>query len=330
MTQGKKDPVDNEDNRHYYQKLEDRFDQVWESAMSTYRTNTIINIIVVGIGIILIANGLIFQWYDNFVYHHPTASPKSTTHGQANVTSTNSNTTDGQASVLASVLASVMGTNSNTTDDQTDVTSANSNTTDDQTDVTSANSNATDDQTDVTSANSNATDDQTDVTSANSNSENEPNIPNYSGLISSSTGLATIVGLFFYRSQAHVQRAFTNLALTNFISTANMWGFKRLDWYYWAKYRVPTLKPNHPDLRKAGSFESVKDIKWTEYEVLLDKMQVLTKEYSAQLYKKTRLMEDPTEQEKKEKKKDDNTSSDKGEDASKTDTTSTDTKNQKP
>jgi len=62
---------------------------------------------------------------------------------------------------------------------------------------------------------------------------------------------------------------------------------------------------------------------------ILDKMQDLTKEYSAQLYKKTRLMEDIIEEEKKDKKKDDNTSSNKGEDASKTETTSTDAKNQK-
>jgi len=239
-----------EKKRHYYQELEERFDEVWNSAISTFRINKTINMIVVGIGITLIVYGLVFQWYDSFVYNHPTASPKS------------------------------------------------------------------------------ITDDQANVTSANSNSETQPNIPNLTGLISSGTGLATIVGLFFFKSQAHIQRAFTNLALTNFISTANMWGFKRLDWYMWAKYKVPTLKEDDPERLKAGNFSYVKDIPFEKYAELLDKMQVLTKEYSAQLYKKTRLMDDLIEQEKKGKKKDDTISSDNGEDANKTDTTSTDKEKQ--
>jgi hypothetical protein len=272
----------NTKKKHYYQDLEDRFAEVWKSAISTYKLNQRINMIVVGIGIGLIVYGLVFQWLDNF-YALPTASPKNATNNEAKVTTANSNTTDGQASVVASV----MGTNSDTTDDQAN------------------------------------------GTSANSNSENEPNIPNYSGLVSSTTGLATIVGLFFFRTQAHIQRAFTNLALTNFISTANLWGFKRLDWYMWERYKVPTLKEDDPERLQAGKFEKVQNIDFDAYAKVLDKMQELTKEYSAQLYKKTRLMEDPTEQEKKEIKKDDNTSSDKGENAGKTDTT-TDEKNQKP
>lgn len=249
--------------KHYYQDLEDRFDEVWESATSTFKLNKGINIVVVIIGVTLIAYGLIFQWVDTFIYH-PTSSKSA----------------------------------------------------DDQTIVTSASSNTTNDQENATSANSNTTDDQANVMNADTNNGNQPTIPNLTGLISSGTGLATIVGLFFFKSQAHIQRAFTNLAITNFISTANMWGFKRLDWYMWAKYKVPTLKVDDPERVKAGNVSSVKEIPFDEYAALLDKMQLLTKEYSGQLYKKTRLMEDLI-QEEKAKKKDD-----KGEGDNKTGTTS--------
>ena len=145
---GKSNSGVDEPTSNYYQKLDRRFDEVWSSASSTFRINRRINIIVVSIGISLIAYGLIFQWYDTFVYEPSTASTSNTSDEQANVTSNNSN------------------------------------------------------------------------------SENQQNIPNLTGLISSGTGLATIIGLFFFKSQAHIQRAFTNLALTNMISTANSYNFQ--------------------------------------------------------------------------------------------------------
>lgn len=223
----------------YYEKLSQRFDEVWDLASSTYNTNKKINIIVVVIGITLISYGLIFQWYDTFFNIPSTSSTNNTTDNQAN------------------------------------------------------------------------------VTSKDSNSGNQQNIPNLTGLISSGTGLATIVGLFFFRSQAHIQRAFTNLALTNMIFTANSWSFERLDWLIWLKYNVPLMDKNDPRFPK-GDISSVQNIDISEFTGIVRSVKDLTNEYSTELYERTRLMDELREEEKKEKKKGDIVSNDKGADDNKT------------
>ena len=49
-------------SRDYWQRMDDMFDRTIAIAENSYRTNRIINIIVVIIGIVLIANSIVYTW----------------------------------------------------------------------------------------------------------------------------------------------------------------------------------------------------------------------------------------------------------------------------
>ena len=50
-------------SRDYWQRMDDMFDRTIAIAENSYKTNRMINIIVVIIGIVLIANSIVYTWY---------------------------------------------------------------------------------------------------------------------------------------------------------------------------------------------------------------------------------------------------------------------------
>jgi hypothetical protein len=50
-------------SRDYWKRMDDMFDRTIAIAENSYRTNRMINIIVVIIGIVLIANSIVYTWY---------------------------------------------------------------------------------------------------------------------------------------------------------------------------------------------------------------------------------------------------------------------------
>jgi hypothetical protein len=222
------------EGKKFWKTLDKQFIKVFDASLGTYYINKHINKIIVIVGLILIGYALIYHSYSAFVKDSSNilSDPQSIIYIFPNPQHENNLDVTNFAEIQHQEILD----KSNQTQDPNQALESNQTQDPNQ----ALESNQTQDPNQALE--SNQTQDPNQALESNQTQDPQINkvdyntFPDLTGIISGGSGIASLITLFFYKSQKYIQQSLTNLAITQMIYKSHYLSFETISDYHSSKF----------------------------------------------------------------------------------------------